>query len=97
MVVVEWVGMVSRCVCVTCMCVRVRGWRIRTRERDNNINNTLKKGKIDHERMVIAVINRSASTQRLQLHEFIVIASFRQKLIVCARLAHFALLDEVTM
>ena len=47
--------------------------------------------------MVIAVINRLASTQRLQLHEFIVIASFRQKLIVCARLAHFAFLDEVAM
>ena len=47
--------------------------------------------------MVVAVIRRLTLTQRLQVHVLIVIASFRQKLIVCAGLAHFALLDEVSV
>jgi hypothetical protein len=43
-------------------------------------------------RIVVAVIHQLAPTQRLQLHELIAIALFRQKLIVRAGLAH---LDEV--
>ena len=69
---------------------------IRTRERDNNTTKEQKRKKIDT-RMVVAVIQRLVLTQRLQLHKLIVIASFRQKLIMCAELAHFALLEEVAV
>ena len=46
---------------------------------------------------LFTVIHQLVLTQCLQLHELIVIASFCQKLIVCSRLAHFALLDEVAV
>ena len=64
------------------------------RERDNNIQTKNKKILAS---MVVTDIHRLAFTQRLQLHELVIIASFRQKLIMCARLAHFAFLDEVAV
>jgi hypothetical protein len=48
-------------------------------------------------KFVTVIHNLIALAQRLELHKLIVIASLRQKLVVCARLAHFALLDEVAV
>jgi len=49
------------------------------------------------ERSSPSSIHLIALAQRLQLYELVVIASFLQKVVVCARLAHFALLDEVAV
>ena len=44
-----------------------------------------------------SVVGRSlAFAECLQLHEFVIVAPLQQQLVVCAALAHFTLLDEVT-
>ena len=45
-----------------------------------------------------SVVGRSlAFAECLQLHEFVIVAPLQQQLVVCAALAHFTLLDEVTV